>query len=527
MIHSGAMTSGLATEVARPSGRTGSLPGGTSVGDRDALLQVIAECLLEIRAWPAASEIGDSSHLILDTHVGGASLYAQFISEPGERGLLCEVASGFYGDAAAYRPTPDQRRAMVSRGFSDGLAGNFQADLVFDAPDAARSIAEQTLNILGSVFGWIPASRITATVHHGRRVEPEIVFNGLSPGDVIELLTRSGLEASRSGGPSSARAKGTTVDSAVGGRLFTMSFADSVAGTSRFRTVTARARVGSGIDAAATNPFNALTSTGRNWVQDGEPLSLLPVHFDVGFHMMQRMARCHVKPAAEEAALAAFRHSLRSASAAGADDTPAWTFFESHVAAHPEVAAPREVTFVATASATEIVPWLERLDGVGPVVTPSGDLEVSHAVAAGALLVVPSQVRSLAFSRERFALCITIDRGNGPVEIVVDTDGFDFHPEEARIEIDGVTFVVADMAATVGWFETRQRLRALEREMAWAGALGCGGAIAWMNGALAGAERAGLACGEERVRFDAILAAARRSLAAARRERSAEAPPSS
>ena len=152
---------------------------------------------------------------------------------------------------------------------------------------------------------------------------------------------------------------------------------------------------------------------------------------------------------------------------------------------------------------------------------------MSHAVAAGALPVVPSQVRSLAFSRERFALSITIDRGNGPIEIVVDTDGFDFHPEEARIELDGVTFVVADMAATVGWFETRQRLRALEREMAWAGALGCGGALAWMNGALAGAERAGLACGEERVRFDAILAAARRSLAAARRERNSQAPPSS
>lgn len=78
-------------------------------------------------------------------------------------------------DAAAYRPTSDQRRAMVSRGFSDGLAGNFQANLLFDTPDAARSIAEQTLSILGSVFGWTPASVVTAAVHHGRRLEPELV----------------------------------------------------------------------------------------------------------------------------------------------------------------------------------------------------------------------------------------------------------------------------------------------------------------------------------------------------------------
>jgi hypothetical protein len=558
MIASEDLTRGLATDVPRPSGRTTALPSGSSAQDRDALLRAIADALLEIRAWPPSSEIGDSSHLILETEVSGQTFYVQFRSEPRERTLFCEIASGFFGDAAAYHHNPEQGRAMSSRGFSDGIAGNFCKEIVFDAPDAAPTIAGQTLTLLGSVFGWSPDSQITAKIHHGRRASSAPVFDGLSRKDVVELLRRHGLDA-RPTAAGDIAPQDATVEAASRGCRFTVHFADAVEKTSRFRLIAARARVGSGIDPAATNPFNALTWCGRSWVQNGEAyvesslrvvgvteealhgwlqrwaavlatarywyrrvelaagqeIALQPVHFDVGFHDVHRMARCHVKPSAEEAAIGAFAEYSRTARPPS-DGIDPWTFFETYAAAHPHDAAPIEEKFVASASASDIVPWLERLDGIQATVTASGALEISHAVSRGTLLVAPATVRRVALSPERFGVSATIAGADGVRDVLIGTEDFYFTPDEGHVEIEGMAFAFPNMPAAITWFETKQRLRALEREMAWAGPLGCGGAIAWVRGALAGAERSGLVCGPERERFECVLEAARRSRKASR-----------
>ena len=157
-------TNELEVVGSRPLRRTVALPRGPSRQDRDALVRAIAEALIEIHTWPSHGEVEGSSFVILDTEVGGKLFYAQFLSKPAEDGLLSELASGFYGDASSassFRATPEQARAMVSNGFSSGLEGNFRKRLVFDTPDAAAAIAEQTLTILGSVFGWSPESPVT------------------------------------------------------------------------------------------------------------------------------------------------------------------------------------------------------------------------------------------------------------------------------------------------------------------------------------------------------------------------------
>jgi hypothetical protein len=448
-------------DVPRPSGRTFPLPHGSTARDRETLIQAIATGLLEIRTWPSPGEVGDWSHLVLETDVGGRTLYAQFLSEPVDRGLLCEFASGFYGDASAYRATPAQRGAMVSHRFTDGLMGNFRReDLAFDAPDAARAIAEQTLSVLGSVFGWSPTSAITATLHHGRRADRNLAFDGLTRDDVVEFLTRHGLEARRVAATDAAP-DGATVEAASDGYRFTVHFTDPVEESSRFGTIAARARVS---EADVESTLLAVDVT------------------EVEIHEW----------------LEQWRATLATA---------------SHRHGHVDIAVPVEVKLVSFAAASDLVPWLARLNGLETSVTTAGALEIAHAVRGGTLVLSPSAVRHIALSPDGLLLSVTVERA-GALDLMIGPQDFHFAPGEARIELEGTTFVFAQRPAGVSWFETRRRLRALEREMAWAGPLACGGAIAWMHAALAGAERIGLVCTAERERFESVLAAARRSLAA-------------
>lgn len=550
----------LAEEMPRPSTRSFTFGGASA--SRTSVVKAIAEGLLEIRTWPSAGELGDASHLVLETELDGEEHYVQFLSEPGARGVLCEIASGFYAKASepsAFRSTPAQSAEMESRGFSDGLESNHRKKLVFDAPDAATTIASEVLALLGDVFGWSASSTIHATLRHNRRSPTAIVFDGLSRGDVLELLVRHGLEA-RSVQERDASSESATLEAALEGCVYQIHMANRVEGTPRYRLLAARAQVGRDIDPAAANPFNALTGLGRSWVDDGTAyleaslrvvgvteeafhswlegwetalttarswyrrielraeteLALGSHHFDARVHDVHRMARCHVKPAAEERAMDAFADHARAPEQESADAIDAWRFFEGWAAAHPTEAMPIEERFVSAASATDLGPWLERLDGVRATVTASGEMEIRHAVPGGTLVLSPPLVRRVAFSSERFAVSVVLAGDGGPAEVFIGTSDFYFSPGDPRVELDGVQFHVADMPASMSWFETKQRLRTLERHIAWAGPLACGAALAGMSAALEGAERVGLACSAERERFDAILAAARRSFKSSR-----------
>jgi hypothetical protein len=545
---------GTVPEVTRPSARTLELPRGPTAPDRAALLEAIAAGLLEVRGWRSAGEIGDSSFLCLDTDVGGKAFYVQFLSRPGRAGLLCEVASGVYADASMLHPTPEQGRAMESLGFSDGRESNFRKELVFDAPDAAVSIAAQTLSVLEGVFGWRPESVVSAKLVHSRSVGLGLVLNGLTPDEVVELLTRHGVVARLTPGSEAARGS-ATVDAAMRGGVVTVQLLDPVENTPRYRAIAARARVGSDVDPRAANPFNALTWAGRSWVKDqdayvesttgvvgvtedafgdwlqrwdgalsaarywyrrialsaGQPIALTPLHFSAAFHNVHRMARSHVKPAAEEAALEAFGEYARSTEEKSEKGLDAWAFFERYTKENPAAAMPIECEFVSSATAADLVPWLERIDGLQVKATETGALEVFHAVPGGTLLLSPSAVRRVALSPERFGLSAAVERGGRVLDVLIGSDDFYFAPSEGRVELEsGITFV-AEMRASISWFETKHRLQALERELAWAGTLASGATLGWMAGALSGAEAVGLACGAERLRFDNALEAARRS----------------
>jgi hypothetical protein len=241
-----------------------------------------------------------------------------------------------------------------------------------------------------------------------------------------------------------------------------------------------------------------------------EALTLMPFHFAPVFHDLLRLARCHVKPEAVDAAIKAFVDAEGQRERASANGDEPRTFFEGYAAAHPETAMPVEGRFVSGTSASDILLWLERLEGLQTKVTAAGALEIAHVVLGGTLILSPGAVRRVAVLTERLALSVEIE-GAGALEIIIGPQDFHFLPCEGRVVIEGVTFVAADMPARIAWFETRKRLRALEREMAWAGPLGCGGDLAWMHGALAGAERIGLVCTAERGRLERVLAAARRS----------------
>lgn len=541
----------------RPSERTVLLPHGPSPESRTAFLRKAAELLLETRAWPSTWDIGDSSHLVLEIDLGGedrGGFYVQFLSEPGESGVLCEVASGFSAGATGVRPTPAQRDAMVSRGFSDGLQGNFRREFVFDAPDAATAILDETFMVLAAALGFRPGAAVRATVRHRKRSRSETVLDGLGCDDVVELLTRRGALAARSR-PGEPPSGGATVEASMGGLAFSLHLANAVAQSSRFRLVAARARVGKAPDAAAANPFNAATGLGRSWVREGDAYleasfrvadvteagfhhwldawglalatatswyrriavgppgayRLSPIHFDALFHDAERIARCHLKPAAQADAVEAFVAHLRACAPEERGSVDAWAFFATHAAAHPDVAVPIGARFVSRVQAPELISWLERIDGVRAVVTASGELEVSHAVRSATWVLPPGAVRRLALRPERFALSVEIELDGVAAEVVVGTEDFHFAPSEARVDLGGVAFVLHEMPASVSWFETRLRLRSVEREIAWAGAVPCGGAIAWLHAALAGAERVGLSCGAERSRLDAVLAGAARS----------------
>jgi hypothetical protein len=559
MIPTEDLARGLATEVPRPSGRSFELPHGPSDQDRAALVKAIAEGLLEINSWLSSAEIGDSSYLVLETSVAGKSLYAQFLSAPGEATLLCEFDSGFYTDASSFRPSPEQRQAMVSHGFSDGLTGNFRKELVFDAPDAATTIAEQTIAVLGNVLGWSPEAPITAKLQHERRLRAALVFDGLSRDDALAVLARHGLEARSALGPEPSPDV-ATVDAAAGGVRFTLQLQHKVENSARFARLTVLARVGERVAPHGSNPFNALTGLGRSWVRDGvayleETLRVVGItgsalhewlrgweialatarywyrrvelsdgaevtlalrHFDPRFHNLLRIARSHVKPAAEEAAIAAFFDSARAPEHEADDGIDAWAFFEGYAAAHPDEGMPIEAKFVSSASAADIVSWLERIDGVEATLEASGDLEIRHAVPGGTLRVSPASVRRVAMSPQRFALSVTIERRSGQHEVQIGTDDFYFAPDEARIDIEGIELWVPAMPPCIGWFETKQRLRAVERELAWAGPLPCGASIAWLCGALAGAERVGIVCTAEQARLASVLEGARRSIRVSR-----------
>ncbi len=544
----------LAADISRPSARSIALPCGPSADDRRALVRAIAELLLEIRAWPSASEVGDSSHLILDTEISGEQVYVQFLSEPDERGVLCEIVSGFYTAGPGYRPTPGQREAMVSHGFSDGLKANFRKELVFDAPDAATTIAEQVLSLIGSALGWSPESAIKGKITHCRRACAAAVFDGLTRSDVVELLTRHGVEArapKRGEGPEER----VTVEGSIRGRIFTFHLGSAVEGTSRYRVIVARAHVGEGVEPAAANPFNAATTFGRSWVSGGQAYveaslrvvgitedaihhwldawgvalataknwyrriavsppgaySLSPFHFDEHAHNVQRMARCHVKPAAEGAAFEAFVAEVHASKPSEGGQVDAWSFFERYAAAHPDVAMPIEARFLSSAKPADLVSWLDRIDGVEAKVNASGDLEVSHVVPGGTLVLAPRAVRRVALCPERFAVLAGVEANGSVLDVAIGTDDFYFAPAEATVKLGSITFEVDEMPALVSWLETRLRLRSLEREIAWAGAAPCGGPLAWLSGALAGAERVGLACEVERARFEVVLAGAERS----------------
>ena len=334
--------------------------------------------------------------------------------------------------------------------------------------------------------------------------------------------------------------------------------AHRVESTSRYRLIAARARVGSGLDAAAANPFNALTGLGRSWVSGGEAyveaslrvadmteegvhhwldgwstalgtatywyrrialhageeLSLESRHFDEHFHNLQRMARSHVKPREEEAAINALIAEVRAGAPSLLGQFDVWSFFERYAAAKPGTAMPIEERFVSSASVADLESWLVRVDGVGATLTATGELEIAHVVPGGTLVVAPAAVRRVSLSQERFAVSLMLEAG-GPAlrEVVIATDDFYFAPDEPRITLGSTDFVATDMPAMVSWFEARQRLRALEREIAWAGARPSGVPIAWLRGALAGAERVGLACAAERRRFESVVEGAQRSWA--------------
>lgn len=527
---------------ARPWEREVVLPSARDDASRERLVEAIADLLVATKTWADDDEIGDSNFLILTTRVQGMGLYVQFLSDPFERGLWWEVESGFYGAADSFHPTDAQRRAMTENGFSDGREGNFQRIGAFARPEDARPIAETTLRILGDVFGWTPETAITARLHASRQATARWTHDSLSFGMVEGLLLRHGIDARRRSEANGARDdESAAVDAAMNGLAFEVFLSEPDASKKgRFRRLSAKAIMPTRAPGGAVNLFNRCTPDGRSWIDGdgqvavamstsiaglsdasfrawlstwrrvlttarrwyrrvdatphGEPLAFAEAEFGAIGEALAHAARTHVRASAEWKAIAAFMEHVRSFPDA---DVTVWDWFAGHAAAHPDDAVPVSAKFPSGARASDVTEWVARLDGIDARVREDGLVDVKHVVEGARLVIDPARVRAIAFERDAFALRITLEAGGAPIAVVISGD-------DVRFTLDAA-------AAEVGWFETRARLRLLERDVAWAAVARCERSIAWMQRALDAAARAGIACASERERFEAIAAFARRS----------------
>ena len=135
---------------------------------RSELLESIAQMLSEICAPASDDGSGNYSYLVLDTIAAHRAIYVQFLMDADLGELLTEVSSGFYANPAAHIPTDNQRAEMVKLGYQDGLEGNFEKTFARNG-QTAHALAQDTLSLLGNVFGWVSGTPFRAKVGHDRR----------------------------------------------------------------------------------------------------------------------------------------------------------------------------------------------------------------------------------------------------------------------------------------------------------------------------------------------------------------------
>lgn len=95
--------------------------------------------------------------------LGQSQRYVQCLFLDGDKRLLCEASSGFYGPRPRHPIGSAARRAIAAQGFStDGRDGNFQLSLTLGGDDTLWNAAGIMLETLYRGYGARRSSRILA-----------------------------------------------------------------------------------------------------------------------------------------------------------------------------------------------------------------------------------------------------------------------------------------------------------------------------------------------------------------------------
>jgi hypothetical protein len=239
-------------------------PGGpiASVDElRLACLDALAAELLQVATWDP-DEYGDtwvasdSTFLILSFRLTeDTSGYVQFLSDGAHNTVLWEVSSHEYQPGLADVLTAERRAALVAQGFKlHRSPSNYIREVEIHGAVAARSVAEQTLDILVNVLGYRGDEALRLHVEAERVASQHLLHPDLEPRKLALLLRQTGFRLRLIEGSGPGEVLRLEVDR-DDGLVYTIVPAPR-SGDKRYRVIT-RPALGAALDDELINAWNA------------------------------------------------------------------------------------------------------------------------------------------------------------------------------------------------------------------------------------------------------------------------------
>ncbi len=177
--------------------------GVTSAGDLDALCgQRLSDLLLVLATWSPGNLgshwlVSDSTFLVVSFDAAGCSPFVQFLSEPIESAVLCEVSSTDYDEARATVLTPEKDKLLLGPlGFEKREPpANYRREVSVRDESEARRVARSTAEVLVTALGYDGSSDLTASLVADRAARPRFIHERLHADELRWLLGRWGRRA--------------------------------------------------------------------------------------------------------------------------------------------------------------------------------------------------------------------------------------------------------------------------------------------------------------------------------------------